>query len=312
MIVIARNFGQLGNRLFLASHLLAAARHYGVPLLNPSFADYAHYFPQTAGDLWCRYDEHVRELHDDSPATIPINPKPLSLWKRKALYKAVYLTGRSLSHLRLTGGPLHVIRIGHAGHCDLLDPVVAKKIRSRRPLLVAGWRFDSGGLLREHADAIRRYFEIAPQHRMRVRQVINRCRERFDHVVGIHIRHGDYANFLGGRYFYPTSRYVETMRAIQAEHRGRRVGFLICGNGQMNPVDFAGLPFEFGTGHLVEDMYAFAACDQLVGPPSTFTGWASFYGDVPLRHLQPTSEAEGQRLPESAWPSHVAATMVAA
>jgi len=29
-------------------------------------------------------------------------------------------------------------------------------------------------------------------------------------------------------------------------------------------------------------MYGFARCDYLIGPPSTFTMWASFYGQVPL------------------------------
>jgi hypothetical protein len=36
----------------------------------------------------------------------------------------------------------------------------------------------------------------------------------------------------------------------------------------------------------VEDLYAFAGCDLLVGPPSTFTAWAAFYGEVPLLHVE--------------------------
>ncbi len=55
MIVIARSFGQLGNRLFLYGHFIAAAAEYGVTLANPCFAEYAHLFPSTANDLWCRY-----------------------------------------------------------------------------------------------------------------------------------------------------------------------------------------------------------------------------------------------------------------
>jgi len=29
-------------------------------------------------------------------------------------------------------------------------------------------------------------------------------------------------------------------------------------------------------------IFSFAKCDYIVGPPSTFTSWASFYGDVPV------------------------------
>ena len=36
--------------------------------------------------------------------------------------------------------------------------------------------------------------------------------------------------------------------------------------------------------HLV-DMYALAGCDLIVGPDSTFSHWASFYGNVPIHIL---------------------------
>jgi hypothetical protein len=37
-------------------------------------------------------------------------------------------------------------------------------------------------------------------------------------------------------------------------------------------------------------MYALASCDYIVGPPSTFSLWASFYGQVPLCFLQKPDE----------------------
>lgn len=42
---------------------------------------------------------------------------------------------------------------------------------------------------------------------------------------------------------------------------------------------------------MIEDLYAFAKTDLLMGPPSTFTLWASFYGDVPLSMMS-TSDQE--------------------
>jgi hypothetical protein len=32
-------------------------------------------------------------------------------------------------------------------------------------------------------------------------------------------------------------------------------------------------------------MYVLAACDLILGPPSTFSIWASYYGQVPLMQL---------------------------
>lgn len=61
--------------------------------------------------------------------------------------------------------------------------------------------------------------------------------------------------------------------------------FLLCSNEPQDAEAFAGFPVTFGTGELVEDLYALAGCDFLLGPPSTFTIWASFYGTVPLCHV---------------------------
>jgi hypothetical protein len=36
----------------------------------------------------------------------------------------------------------------------------------------------------------------------------------------------------------------------------------------------------------VGDLYALARCDYIMGPPSTYTQWASFYGNQPLYHLR--------------------------
>jgi hypothetical protein len=36
-------------------------------------------------------------------------------------------------------------------------------------------------------------------------------------------------------------------------------------------------------------MYAFAECDYIFGPPSTYTMWASFYGNKPLYMMESAS-----------------------
>ncbi|HEV2761361.1 MAG TPA: hypothetical protein VGV38_00100, partial [Pyrinomonadaceae bacterium] len=74
----------------------------------------------------------------------------------------------------------------------------------------------------------------------------------------------------------------ELMRQAESLFPGRRVSFLVCSNAEHVGGAFEGFRHTRGTGHLVEDLYALAGCDYLVGPPSTFTMWASLYGGVPL------------------------------
>ena len=111
-----------------------------------------------------------------------------------------------------------------------------------------------------------------------------------DIVVGVHIRHGDYATFMDGRYFYSLQQYANAMHQIVDQLPGRRVSFLVCSNSAFTPGDFAGLNVTPGPGHLVEDMYALAETDFMFGPPSTYTGWASFYGDKPRSVMETADE----------------------
>lgn len=270
MMMITRSYGQLGNRLWLSAHLIAAAREYGVTLLNPAFTEYASYFPSTCDDLWCRYpcDGSIR--------------RSASRWQRYTLYKSVYLTSRIASHLRLTRFPAHVIRLGAGDCCDLASDSFAKQARSNRPLLLSGWEFRSLPLLQKHADAVREHYRLFPENEHNVDQVIQRARQDSDMLIGLHIRHGDYATWQNGRYFYTIPQYRQAMQRIAHQFGRKRIGFLVCSNAKLCVEDFAGLNVHFGPGHLVEDMYTFAKTDWLIGPPSTYTGWASFIGDVPL------------------------------
>ena len=72
------------------------------------------------------------------------------------------------------------------------------------------------------------------------------------------------------------------MHNIADQFPTRKIAFLLCSNGKFNHADFNGLKVRPGPGHLVEDMYSLAETDFMVGPPSTYTEWASFYGQKPL------------------------------
>ncbi len=168
--------------------------------------------------------------------------------------------------------------------------------------MAQGWLFRSERLMQKHVDTVREHLRIAPAHQAEVDRLIQSLRDQSDVVVGVHVRQGDYATFRDGQYFYTVPQYVEIMQEVMAQLAPRRVGFLVCSNVELNPRDFAGMRVRFGTGHVVEDLYSFAAVDLLVGPPSTFTGWASFYGDVPLAMVESADEPIDVR---SLLPEHV-------
>ena len=260
--------------------MIAAAEEYDVPLRNPSFVEYAHLFESTNNSLWCKYP--VQDTTDSS--------KTPSTKERDRIYRSTYLRAKLLHSLGLRKYPMHVIRVRQNEQCDLQSKRFQDAVQSGRTVLALGWQFRSEPLLDRHQQKIREHFRLVPKHHNTVESLSNRLRESCNVLVGVHIRHGDYKTFEGGRYFFEVSAYVKIMREIAQQLSPQEVTFLVCSNGKFEPREFAGLDVHFGPGHLVEDMYSFAKTDLIIGPPSTYTHWASFYGQVPLAFLQSASD----------------------
>ncbi|MCC9603602.1 hypothetical protein LOC67_23885 [Stieleria sp. JC731] len=299
MLVIARRFGQLGNRLFLFAHLIAAAKHYQVRLRNPCFAEYAGLFPQTSSDLWCEFDgsSNSTESSSSRPDGSP------SLRKRMALMKSVEIGTKALYLSGLRRRPFKVIRLSKHDECDLQSDRFEDAIRSGRTVLLQGWRFRSDQLLMENWARIRDYFALSQEDRKTVDDSVAEARGESDVLVGVHIRRGDYANFLGGRYYFSDQQYANWMHQVREQYPNRRVNFLVCSHEKLDESSFAGLNLCRGPGSALGDMYALAETDLMLGPPSTFTGWAGFIGQKPRIELDSADarielpgNSEGSRL----------------
>ena len=166
--------------------------------------------------------------------------------------------------------------------CDLDGPEFLELARQPGLLLAKGWLFRARQSFARHADEIRRFFTPAASHRARVAACLAALRRSAEVVVGVHVRHGDYRHFLGGRFFFEVNQYAALLRRMRELLGGRQPAFLLCSNAAQPTDAFAGLNATPGPRHQIEDLYALAACDYLIGPPSTYTMWASFYGQTPL------------------------------
>ena len=271
MIIIARRYGQLGNRLTLASHLIAAAQEYGIGFAHPTFAEYANYFQGTAHDLWCRFPQRAK-----SGRSVPV-------WQRRLAENATRRMENTLWYIGMRKFPCQLSRLKDGTHCDLLGQEFQDLVSQGRPLLINGWDYRSNRLLHKHGDAIRAHFQPIERHQQQVDLLIAEIRRNADLVVGIHMRHGDFKTYNGGRYYYPVEAYRAAMFHVIERFPDRQISFLVCTDGTYVPDDFHGLRAHPGTGHLIEDLYALANTDFMIASPgSTFSAWASFYGKTPL------------------------------
>ena len=268
MIVILSRFGQLGNRIILFSKFITLALEEDLEIMNPAFAEYAGAFEFFA---------------QNRLASIPARN---SFWSKTAaragfvhgLMKIAAFAAERFPFLRRR---YEVLRAGSGKKFNLADPDFVEKSRSKTVFFLEGWPRLQVSYKAQYADQLRKYFSLNRKHRERVSSVLKQARKLGDVLVGVHIRHGDYRTWEDGKYFFPAEEYAGVIDRLAELFPGKQVAFLVVSDEQQPAKVFEGQSFIFGGGNAIEDMYSLAACDYIVGPPSTFSGWASFYGRTP-------------------------------
>lgn len=274
MIILAYKYGQLGNRLAYLKEYIALAIEYDVMVIIFSFDEYGSYFSGTSQGLLCTYPVH----------------KGLSLGKR-LISRCMYVFLRCVGGLfNLFGNaPTSIFPKPDENGCHIF---VGKRIDSLisnwMELYLSGWPCVPIEIIEKHSDKIREYFSLVNEQAVIVKVIIARARTYGDYLVGIHIRQGDYKEWNGGKCYFKTDVYVRLMRKILEKHRDRKVVFFVCSNEQQNWSLFEEFTFVTGPGDAVIEMYSLAECDEIYGPQSSFSAWASFYGRTPLYGVEPT------------------------
>lgn len=281
LFIISGRCGRLANRMVLFANFIALAEEHGHRVMNPTFHSYAGLFETTRRDIYCQYPVATRRSWLD---VLPGLAGAIR-WTR-LFFRVARAAGVLNERLPLCGDKVITLRQSSGQEITALDgPEVQAKIHDARIILVNGWNFRAPGLVGKHAVKIKSYFQPSPQFEQASQQAVDRLRPAADVVVGVHIRRGDYSNWKGGQCFFPVSRYATWMHELVEQFSPGKVSFLLCSNEARDPREFPGLSVGFGPGSPVGDLYALAKCDYILGPLSTFSQWASFYGNKPLYHL---------------------------
>jgi len=172
---------------------------------------------------------------------------------------------------------------------NLQDPEVLADFRSRRVSVICGAKIRCWPLVEKHQETVRRTLALRAEHLAPAERLVADLRCRFDYLVAVHLRQGDYRRYKNGRFYFSTAQYVEWMHQVQAlyAHFGR-VGFVVVSNEQQDPADFASLPHVFGPatqpncGNYLEDLAVFGMCDLVLATASSFAFWGAFQGKCPV------------------------------
>jgi hypothetical protein len=278
LFVISGRCGRLANRIILFANFIALAEEQGHRVVNPTFHSYARFFEATRDDIYCQYPRATRKSGWDILPGVGG-----AIRGTRIFFHVARAFGLWNERHPVFGKTIFTLRQTPAQPITALDgPEVQAKIRDARIVFVNGWNFRAPELVQRHAGKIRTYFRPMAEFAQASRQAVAQLRQHAEVIVGVHIRHGDYRTWRGGKCFFPASQYAVWMKELAEQFPGRNVAFLVCSDEPRHEQEFPGLRVGIGAGSAVGDLCALAKCDYILGPVSTFPMWASFYGNKPL------------------------------
>ncbi|CAN5440076.1 hypothetical protein BH11BAC3_BH11BAC3_47740 [soil metagenome] len=128
-----------------------------------------------------------------------------------------------------------------------------------------------------------------------IKQEVDECmqslKQAYGIIVGVHLRKGDYINFKEGRYFFSDATYLSYMIQMSALLKNNNILFYLFSNEKIIKLNFKGVSIFCKDNQPASgDLWAMSQCNYIMGPPSTFSMWASFWQQCPLRFLENENE----------------------
>jgi len=162
----------------------------------------------------------------------------------------------------------------------------------RRPIsplvCVGGWGYRCHELTHKYRSQLSCLYRLRHSlsaDELHLVEQMQRARHAGSKVVGLHVRRGDYSSWQGGRYCFSDYSYASVVRSVRSEflRQGDDCFVVVFTNDVVVPSCGQDLTAR---GRWFADLIAMQNCDLLVGPPSTFTLWASYSASVPYIHLE--------------------------
>ena len=264
MVIIQRRVGQLGNQMFTMAHFAAAAIEHNYFTIFPCFEYPLKYFPNINS---CRH-LRVFQANDRLNRSIHRSFKFLRMLVRRSLWHEFYIS---------CGEPF--TDVGS-------DGFVAN---ARKKIVVCeGFGFRDQKSILKHAHFVVDLFSLDVTIRQKTNALVSVYKlDRNVVLVGFHVRRGDYRTYRDGEYFFRDDiwlNWIRQARALFGSGMKRFVG-IICSDDRIDKLVASSPDLICGPGDIYEDLVVLSKCNYIIGPPSTFSGWASFTGRVPILYV---------------------------
>ncbi|MGA2545228.1 MAG: hypothetical protein ABSF43_01665 [Rectinemataceae bacterium] len=260
-------YGRLGNRLFLAAHLIGFTSTFNISVLNLGLREYASHFPWFEGNAAGAF--------------------PYTETGTKNDYRRIFRNHRVMEILPWS----HRFRYWENEDFDFdrkMDKELLANLNKGYSVYLRAWVFRGYESLAKARSKVLDCFLPRGETKKQIVEFIDESRKGSDRLIAVHIRWKDYRTT---QFYIDAETYTKRMKKLQQLLPGQNLRFIFFSNEE--------IPRDFGKGFdcikspshdMIFDLYAMASCDLIIAPPSTFSGWASFYGEVPVATLKREAE----------------------
>ena len=286
IIIFKHGGGELANQLWNYMSIYAWSLEEKVRLRNPSFYEYHGLFnflkdEGLAVRLMAKMFTNYRG-------------RKQNIWKK--LWRALYsLYTRSVE---LTKRKKILSTENLSNKVTYLPPTVQSndfisgrsELFSQNDVYMAGWLFRNPLGLEKYRTTLLKVFTPNSQLAEKMNGIMSKIRQKYQKVIGLHIRQGDYKTWKGGKYFIEQKR-IRTIIDEYIANKGLKIQeilFLIMSDGSIEKELFEGLNIMISKEHAVVDLFLLSKTDTIIGSDSSFGHLASWFGNIP--HIVMKSE----------------------
>lgn len=281
-VILAASGGELANQLWNYASIYAYALERGYVLENPSFFEYGSAFALQPPSRWLWW-----------VFFLPFKnyTKRKQSFKRRVWRKLYgwYVRGRMRRHAgQILSCPATSGKPYYLPPTDAPNDALLSLEARGSDLYFDGWLFRNPRGLERYRSEIRAFFRPRADIAQRVTRQMAELRARSSHVIGVHVRQGDYRNWRGGIFLIQQTRVREIIEEYLRESGldRQKTTFLFTSDGPIDRTCFVGLQVVVSAGDAVTDLFLLAATDAVIGSNSTFGAFAAYLANVPFIVMQ--------------------------